>query len=60
MAYKALKSFVGSVNMRRGEIKEIDDEAIVKDLIRSGLVEEIASEKKSGGKSTRKNKGGEV
>ena len=58
MAYKALKSFVGAVNMRRGEIKEIDDEKIVKDLLRSGLVEELATEKKSG-KSTRKNKGGE-
>ena len=34
----ALKSFVGAVCMRRGEQKDIQDEAVYTDLLRAGYV----------------------
>ena len=45
MAYKALKTFVGKISMRRGETREIKDEAIVNDLIKSGLVISLEDDK---------------
>ena len=44
--YKALKSFAGKVSMRKGEVKEINDKEIVKDLLNAGYIEEIKTEKK--------------
>lgn len=46
MLYKSNKSFCGLVNMRRGEIKELTDEAIVKDLLRAGYIEPVNAEGK--------------
>ena len=44
--YKALKSFAGKVSMRKGEVKEINDKEIVKDLLNAGYIEEVKPEKK--------------
>lgn len=41
MAYKALKSFIGLVNMNKGDVKEIDDQKVVKDLLALGFIEEV-------------------
>lgn len=38
---KALTSFSGIVSMREGETREIDDAAVVADLLRAGYVEEV-------------------
>lgn len=43
--YKALKSFVGKVCMVEGEVKEILDKEIVKDLLRAGYIEEFTDKK---------------
>lgn len=40
MKVRALRSFSGSVSMSRGQEREIQDEYIVKDLLRAGYVEE--------------------
>ena len=47
MLYKSLKSFCGLVNMKKGETKELTDEAIVKDLLRAGYIEPVKAEGKS-------------
>lgn len=39
--YKALKTFGGIVSMRKGELKDISDPIIVKDLLKAGYIEEI-------------------
>ena len=39
--YKAKISFSGVVSMEQGEVKDIADIAIVKDLLRAGYIEEI-------------------
>lgn len=39
--YKALTSFCGIVSMRAGEVKDIADTNIAKDLIKAGYIEEI-------------------
>ena len=44
--YKALKSFAGKVSMRKGEVKEINDKEIVKDLLNAGYIEEVKPAKK--------------
>lgn len=41
MLYKATTSFTGLENMRRGEVKEIKNEAIVKDLLKAGYIEPV-------------------
>ena len=41
MLVKAKKSFAGLVTMGTGETKEITDDAIVKDLLEAGYVEEV-------------------
>ena len=45
MTYKALKSFSGKVNMTKGQIKEIKDEAIAKDLLGVKYIEEVSPAK---------------
>ena len=62
MAYKALKSFSGLVSMKKGDVKEIKDQEIVKDLLRAGYIEEIGGDKPKTEKSSKpsKNKGGEA
>ena len=39
--YKAKTSFSGVVSMYVGEVKELTDDTIVKDLIRAGFIEEV-------------------
>ena len=46
MKYRALVSFSGLVSMRKNEVKDIRDKAIVTDLIRAGYVEPIEKQKK--------------
>ena len=51
--HKALKSFSGVISMHEGETREIDDAAIVSDLLKAGYIEEVKpkrgrSVKKSG------------
>lgn len=41
--YKALKSFVGKVSMVEGEVKDILDEEIAKDLLRAGYIELVGN-----------------
>ena len=46
MAYKATTAFAGrKISMRRGEVKEITDEALAKDLINAGYVIELEESK---------------
>ena len=39
--YKALKSFSGIVSMVSGEIKDISDPIVVKDLVKAGYIVEV-------------------
>lgn len=39
--YKALKSFSGLVSMVSGEIKDISDPLVVKDLVKAGYIVEV-------------------
>ena len=47
MEYKALVSFSGLVSMRKGEVKEIKDKEIVKDLLRAKYIEPLERKKKT-------------
>jgi hypothetical protein len=44
---RALKSFAGKVTMAVGEVREIKDEVILKDLLRAEYVETVEEPKKS-------------
>ena len=39
--YKALKSFSGLVSMVSGEIKDISDPIVIKDLVKAGYIVEV-------------------
>jgi hypothetical protein len=39
--YKAIVGFSGLITMKKGEIKEIKDKALVKDLLKAGYIEEV-------------------
>lgn len=39
MLYKALKTFTGLEKMRRGEVKDLKDDYIIKDLLKAGYIE---------------------
>ena len=54
MKLKALKSFIGKVSMNIGEIKEVVDEKIAKELIRAGHAIELKEEKKQAEKQVEK------
>lgn len=41
--YKALISFSGLISMTVGEVREISDQAIVKDLLDAGYIEPVVS-----------------
>lgn len=43
--YKAIKSFSGLINMKKGDVKEIKDEEIANDLLRAGYVMALEDEK---------------
>lgn len=44
MVYRALKSFCGVINMRRGEIKEINNSVVADDLLKCGYIEGLEEE----------------
>lgn len=44
--YKALISFSGLVSMTVGEVREISDKSIVKDLLEAGYIEEVTPTEK--------------
>lgn len=44
LMYKANKSFSGVISMKRGDVREIKDVEVAKDLIRAGYVSELADE----------------
>lgn len=52
--YKAKISFSGVVSMEQGEVKDIADIAIVKDLLRAGYIEEIKPAEKAATKAKSK------
>lgn len=56
MLYKALKSFVGLESMRRGEVKEINNADIVKDLLQAGYIEAVEDKKPASKPSKAKSK----
>ena len=39
--YKALKSFSGVISMAEGDIKDISNPIILKDLVKAGYIEEV-------------------
>ena len=45
MKYMALVSFSGLISMSMGEIGEISDKAIVKDLLKAGYIQELKETK---------------
>lgn len=44
MLVKALQGFAGTVSMYAGEIKDITDTDVVKDLMNAGYIEEVKEE----------------
>lgn len=44
--YKALISFSGRISMTKGQVREIKEKEIIKDLLKAGYIEEIKSTKK--------------
>ena len=42
--FRALKGFAGLISMRKGDVKEIKDEALVNDLLRAGYIEPVTVE----------------
>lgn len=44
--YKALVSFSGLISMSKGQVKEIKDKEIIKDLLKAGYIEEVKTTKK--------------
>ena len=52
--YKALVSFSGAVSMSKGEVKDISDPIIVKDLVKAGYIEEIKPAESKAKKKTAK------
>ena len=59
MAYRALKTFTGLITMVKGEVREIKDEAVAKDLVKNGYVVSL-SEKKAEKKEPETEKAGDV
>ena len=47
MLYKALVSFCGVESMAMGEVKDIKDDLIAKDLLKAGYIEKVRKEKKN-------------
>lgn len=44
--YKALISFSGLISMSKGQVAEIKDKEIIKDLLKAGYIEEVKTTKK--------------
>lgn len=45
MKIRAKTTFVGTFNMKKDEIKECDDQRVINDLKKLGLVEDVPEEK---------------
>lgn len=45
MKYRALISFSGLLSMSMGDVREISDKDIVKDLLKAGYIEELKETK---------------
>ena len=45
MQYRALVSFSGTISMATGQVSEIADESVAKDLVRAGYVIPLSAEK---------------
>lgn len=45
MAYKATRSFSGIISMKKGDVREINDVEVAKDLLRAGYVMELEESK---------------
>ena len=43
--YRAVLGFTGVITMKKGEVKEIKDKALVKDLLKAGYIVEVKPEK---------------
>lgn len=56
MLVKALTSFGGKISMGVGEVREILDEEIAKDLLRAGHVVEAKAEKQAANKAEKAKK----
>jgi hypothetical protein len=54
MAYKAVVSFSGKVSMVVGEVRDLTDNAIVKDLLKAGYIEEVKPAEKTKAKKEKK------
>lgn len=54
MLYKAKVSFSGLVSMAEGEVKEILDSSIVKDLLNAGYIEKVEEEIKKAEKAVKR------
>lgn len=39
--YKALVSFSGKVSMAEGQVKDLTDNTVIKDLVKAGYIEEV-------------------
>ena len=44
MKVRALRSFGGAVNMSRGQVRDIQDEYVLNDLLKAGYVEALEEE----------------
>lgn len=45
--YRALVSFCGRISMTEGEVRDIPDKAVVKDLLDAKFIEEVNPQKKA-------------
>lgn len=54
MMYKALISFSGQISMAEGEVREITDKEIIKDLLNARYIEEVKDEKPAKKKTIKK------
>lgn len=46
--YKALVSFSGLISMAMGEVRDIPDKSVVKDLLKAGYIMELKADKPKG------------
>lgn len=52
--YRALVSFSGLISMAEGDVREISDKDVVKDLLNAKYIEEVKDEKSAKKKTTKK------
>ena len=53
--YKALVSFAGKISMVKGEVRNINDPVIVKDLLKAGYIVDLTAKKKTAKHSRKEN-----